>query len=770
MEMNEKMSDGQVTQERFQVGNREIIMETGRLAGQADGSVLVSCEGTTVLVTAVGSKHETDRDFFPLTIDVEERMYAAGKIPGGFFRREGRPSEKSTLAARLTDRPLRPNFPEGMRIEVQVVVTILSVDLKNPPDVLGLLGASTALTISDIPFNGPVGAVRVGRSPGGFIINPNFQELAESDINLVVAGVLNRETNQVEIIMVEAEADQVPEEDIVDAMEFSKKHIMDTIRAQIRLQEKVGKPKRQVNLKVADFQRVESRVPHLAAEIKEVVRVCAREQLSKKEREERLESMREEVQERCFSDEEGALLADDFKAYWEEKVGQAIRELLVEEGLRIDGRRPEEIRPISCEVGLVSRTHGSGLFTRGQTQVLTILTLGAIGDVQTIDDLSIDETKRYMHHYNFPPFSVGETGRIGSPRRREIGHGALAERALLPLIPPEEEFPYAIRLVSEVLSSNGSTSMASVCGSTLALMDAGVPLKDSKGVAGIAMGLVREEGKVIVLSDIQGIEDKYGDMDFKVAGTRDGVTALQMDLKIQGVSVDTLQRALTQAREGRLYILKKMEEVIDRPRCELSPYAPRVITLEVPVDKIKDVIGSGGKTIHRIIADFDVEVDIEDDGRIFITAKDMESGQKAKEMIEQITREVSPGDQFTGTVTRIMNFGAFVEYLPGREGLVHISKLSNSRIAKVEDVVKVGDRVRVEVDEIDKMGRVNLFAIDLYNPQRHQQQAPREEGVGAPRRPAQPKRNDGRERDRGRGERGGDPRGRGDRRPDGGPR
>jgi polyribonucleotide nucleotidyltransferase len=765
------MAESQASQERFAVGSREIVMETGKLAGQADGSVVVTCEGTTVLVTAVGSKHEVDRDFFPLTIDVEERMYAAGKIPGGFFRREGRPSEKSTLAARLTDRPLRPNFPEGMRIEVQVVVTILSVDLKNPPDVLGLLGASTALTISDIPFNGPVGAVRIGRGPEGFIVNPTFQELADSDMNLVVAGVLNREDNQVDVIMVEAEADQVPEDDIVDAMEFSKQYIMDTIRAQLRLQERVGRPKREVNLKVADLQGVERLAPQLGEKIWETVRECAREQLSKQEREDRLARLRDEAMELHLAEGEASeVSAEDIKAYFDEKVGEALRRLLLEEELRVDGRRPEEIRPISCEVGLVSRTHGSGLFTRGQTQVLTILTLGAIGDVQTIDDISIDETKRYMHHYNFPPFSVGETGRIGSPRRREIGHGALAERALLPLIPPEEEFPYAIRLVSEVLSSNGSTSMASVCGSTLALMDAGVPLKDSKGVAGIAMGLIKEDGRVLVLSDIQGIEDKYGDMDFKVAGTRDGVTALQMDLKTRGVSVETLQAALAQAREGRLYILRKMEEVIDRPRTELSPYAPRVITLEVPVDKIKDVIGSGGKTIHRIIADFDVDVDIEDDGRIFITAKDMESGRGAKEMIEQITREVSPGDQFTGTVTRIMSFGAFVEYLPGREGLVHISKLSNSRIARVEDVVKVGDRVRVEVDEIDKMGRVNLFAIDYYNPA-HRQQGPQREEGGAPRH-NQPRRPEGRDnRDRGRDSRPqGGHRDREGRRPDGGSR
>lgn len=709
------MAESQVIRETFDIAGRQIVLETGKLAGQADGAVVVGCGGTTVLVTVVGSQDEIDRDFFPLTIDVEERMYAAGKIPGGFFRREGRPSEKSTLTARLTDRPLRPNFPEGMRIEVQVIATILSVDQVNPSDVLGVMGASAALMISDIPFNGPVGVVRVGQREGGFITNPTYDELATSDLDLVVAGVLNRETNEVDVIMVEAAANQVPEEDLIDALEFSKKGIMDTIRAQLRIQELAGKPKREVNLKKFDLAEIERRVPSLANDIYTRIKECASNQLSKKEREEKVRGLKTEVKERYFTEEDAALLPS-LGEYFYAKTGEAIRRMLVEDGLRVDGRRSDEIRLITSEVGLISRTHGSGLFTRGQTQVLTILTLGAIGDVQKIDDLSIDESKRYIHHYNFPPFSVGETGRVGSPRRRSIGHGALAERALLPVVPPEADFPYAIRLVSEVLASNGSSSMASVCGSTLALMDAGVPLKDSRGVAGIAMGLIKEEGRVIVLSDIQGIEDKYGDMDFKVAGTSEGITALQMDLKVRGVNVETLQSALAQAREGRLFILRKMEEVISQPRGDLSPFAPRVFTLKIPVDKIKDVIGSGGKTIHRIVAEFDIEMDVEDDGRIFITAKDMDSGQAAKKMIEGIIKDVEPGEVFEGKVTRIMTFGAFVEYLPGKEGLVHISKLSNTRIDRVEDVVNVGDHLRVEVAEIDKMGRVNLFAPDHYDP------------------------------------------------------
>ncbi len=711
------MTDGRTIRETFTIEGKEICFETGKLADQADGSVVISCGGTVLLITAVGSKSETDKDFFPLTIDVEERMYAAGKIPGGFFRREGRPSEKSILTARLIDRPLRPLFPEGMRIEVQVIATILSVDMVNPLDVLGIIGASAALCISDIPFNGPVGAVRVGMLGEEFVINPTYAELAESKLSIVVAGVLDRESNEVDIMMVEAEANMVPEEDIIAAIEYSKKGILETIRAQEKFIQAAGVPKRNIQLRVENLEEVEKRFPYLEDELYALVKECAHNQLSKKEREEKIEQLKERaLSSSALGDGEEELLRA-FDKFLDEKLGKAIRRLLVEEELRIDGRRTAEIRPISCEVGLIPRTHGSGLFTRGQTQVLTILTLGAISDMQTIDDLSIDESKRYLHHYNFPPFSVGEAGVLRAPRRREIGHGALAERSLVPLIPDEEEFPYTIRLVSEVLSSNGSTSMASVCGSTLALMDAGVPLKNSMGVSGIAMGLVKEGDHTFILSDIQGIEDKYGDMDFKIAGTREGITAMQMDVKIRGIGVEILQEALAQAKEGRLYILRRMEETIDKPRRELSPYAPRVITLDVPIDKIKDIIGTGGKVIHRIIAEFDVEVDIEDDGRVYITAKDVESGEGAKKMIEQIIKEAVPGEQYMGTVTRTTSFGAFVEYLPGKEGLVHISKLSNTRIAKVEDVVNVGDRIRVEVSDIDKMGRVNLIAIDYYKPQ-----------------------------------------------------
>ncbi len=711
------MTDSCAIRESFQIAGKEIIFETGKLADQADGSVVVSCGGTVLLITAVGSKNETEKDFFPLTIDVEERMYAAGKIPGGFFRREGRPSEKSILTARLIDRPLRPLFPEGLRIEVQVIATILSVDMVNPLDVLGIIGASAALSISDIPFNGPVGAVRVGMIGDEFVINPTYSELAESQLNIVVAGILNRDNNEIDVMMVEAEANMVPEEDVIAAIEFSRGGILETIRAQEKFAQAAGVPKRTIQLKVDNLEEVERMLPHLEEEVYALVRECARNQLSKKEREGKIEQLKERVLSSGVLDNNGDELVSAFDKLLDKKLEKAIRRLLVEEQLRIDGRRPEEIRPISCEVGLIPRTHGSGLFTRGQTQVLTILTLGAISDMQTIDDLSIDESKRYLHHYNFPPFSVGEAGVLRAPRRREIGHGALAERSLVPLIPEEEEFPYTIRLVSEVLSSNGSTSMASVCGSTLALMDAGVPLKNNMGASGIAMGLIKEGDHIFILSDIQGIEDKYGDMDFKIAGTREGITAMQMDVKTRGIGVEILQKALSQAKEGRLYILRKMEETIDKPRKELSPYAPRVITLEVPIDKIKDVIGTGGKVIHRIIAEFDVEVDIEDDGRVYITARDMESGEGAKRMIEQIIKEAVPGEQYMGTVTRTTSFGAFVEYLPGKEGLVHISKLSNTRIAKVEDVVKVGDRIRVEVSDIDKMGRVNLIAIDYYKPQ-----------------------------------------------------
>ncbi len=710
------MSEETVKRYSVEIAGKVTEFEIGKLACLADGAVVISCGGTDILVTAMGSKHEVDRDFFPLVVDVEERMYAAGKIPGGFFRREGRPSEKSILNARLIDRPLRPTFPEGMRIEVQVIATILSVDQTNPPDVMAINGASAALCISDIPFNGPVGAVRVGLLPQGPAINPTLQELEDSRLDLVVAGVLNPETNEIEVIMVEAGASQVPEDEMVDALEYSKQGIREMIRIQQQMMREIGKSKRSVSLKSYDFDAVRTRFPDIENRVEQLVRETARNQLNKTEREHNMDNLQNELV--LAAEMEGA--SSDFiestREYFSSLVGRYMRRMIVEEDMRIDGRRPEEIRPISCEVGLISRTHGSGLFKRGLTQVLTLLTLGPISDMQKIDDLSPDESKRYLHHYNFPPFSVGETGMLRGPRRREIGHGALAERALVNLIPDEEQFPYTIRLVSEVLSSNGSTSMASVCASTLALMDAGVPLKENKAVAGIAMGLIKEEDKVAVLTDIQGFEDKYGDMDFKVAGTDTGITALQMDMKVQGISVETLQRALAQARDARLYILRKITEAIPGPRGELSPYAPRVVTFEVPVDKIREVIGPGGKVIHKIMAEHDVELDIEDDGRVFITAKDLASAQGARRMVEQIIREPKAGEQYDGTVTRTTSFGAFVEILPGKEGLVHISKLADRHIPRVEDVINVGDKVKVEVMEIDKMGRINLRALDLKIP------------------------------------------------------
>ncbi len=745
-----------------EVFGKTIEFEIGKLALLADGAVMVSCGGTDILVTAMGSRHEVDRDFFPLVVDVEERMYAAGKIPGGFFRREGRPSEKSILTARLIDRPLRPSFPEGMRIEVQVIATMLSVDQTNPPDVLSINGASAALCISDIPFNGPIGAVRVGLLPRGLVMNPTLQELDESRLDLVVAGVLNPESNEVDVIMVEAGASQVPEEEIVDALEFSKQGIREMIRIQQQMAAEIGKPKRSVNLKTHDYEAVAARFPDMQRRVEQAVRDIAGNQLEKPERDHALENLLNEILLPVEMEGAPEELLEGAKAYFDELVGKSMRRMVIEEETRIDGRRPEDIRPITCEVGLVSRTHGSGLFKRGLTQVLTLLTLGPISDMQRIDDLSPEESKRFLHHYNFPPFSVGETGILRGPRRREIGHGALAERALVNLIPDEDRFPYTIRLVSEVLSSNGSTSMASVCASSLALMDAGVPLKENRAVAGIAMGLIKEEDRVAVLTDIQGFEDKYGDMDFKVAGTEEGVTALQMDMKIRGITVETMQRALAQAREARLYVLRKIREALPEPRKELSPYAPRVVTFEVPVDKIREVIGPGGKVIHRIVAEHDVELDIEDDGRVFITAKDLASAQGARLMVEQIIREARPGEQFEGTVTRTTSFGAFVEYLPGKEGLVHISRLSERHIPRVEDVINVGDRVKVEVTEIDKLGRVNLKALDVEVPEHIAEAAPlREErrndarGVDQRRNSRQPNRNPsgqpGRQGDRDRG-------------------
>jgi len=715
--MMKEMTEAEVKRYSVDLFGKDIQLETGKLASQADGAVAIICGGTDILMTAMGSKQESDRDYFPLVVDVEERMYAAGKIPGGFFRREGRPSEKSILNARLIDRPLRPSFPEGMRIEVQVIATILSVDHEHLPDVLAINGASAALCISDIPFNGPIGAVRVGLLPEGPVINPTVQELEKSVLDLVVAGVLNPDTNEVEVIMVEAGADQVSEDDMVDALEFSKQGILEMIRVQQQMVESVGKQKRDVKLREFDFNAVQARFPEMKWRVEQQVKEIARNQLEKMDRDAKMDMMLQEFLLGAKEEDIDVGFLEAIKEFFNYVVGQAMRKMVIQEDMRIDGRRSEEIRPISCDVGMVSRTHGSGLFSRGLTQVLTLVTLGPISDMQKIDDLSPDESKRYLHHYNFPPFSVGEVRMLRGPRRREIGHGALAEKALKNIIPDEEQFPYTIRLVSEVLSSNGSTSMASVCASSLALMDAGVPLKNNKAVAGIAMGLIKEENEVVVLTDIQGVEDKFGDLDFKVAGTEEGVTALQMDMKIHGITVETMQRALGQAREARLYILRKIREVLPEPRSELSPFAPRVITFEVPVDKIREVIGPGGKVIHRIVAEHDVEMDIEDDGRVFITAKDQQSGMAARKMVEGIIREPRPGEQYDGKVTRIMNFGAFVEFLPGKEGLIHISKLSDRHVNKVEDVLDVGDSVKIEILEIDKLGRVNLRAIGLKVPE-----------------------------------------------------
>ncbi|MEW5866524.1 MAG: polyribonucleotide nucleotidyltransferase [Bacillota bacterium] len=705
------------------LGGRRLSLEVGKVARQANGSVLVRYGDTVVLVTACMSKEPREGiDFFPLVVDYEERLYSVGKIPGGWIKREGRPSEVATLSARMIDRPIRPLFPEGFRHDVQVVCTVLSVERDNEPDIAGMIGASAALAISDIPFRGPIGGVRVGRVDGQFVINPTLEQSAKSDLSLVVAGTKDA------ILMVEAGADEVPEDVALEAISVGHEAIRGIVSLIDRLASECGKPKREVTLYKPE------------PEIEQKVRVRATSELrealksdDKLAREERTNAVKLSVVE-----DMRASLGDDFAVYekditmvLDKIVKEEVRTMILEEGYRPDGRTFTEIRPIRCEVGLLPRVHGSGLFTRGQTQVLTSVTLGAVGEEQLLDGLGEEESKRYIHHYNFPPYSVGEVRPIRGPGRREIGHGALAERALAAMIPDEDAFPYTIRLVSEVLESNGSTSQASVCGSTLALMDAGVPIK--RPVAGIAMGLVKEGDKVAILSDIQGIEDALGDMDFKVAGTERGVTAIQMDIKIPGITREILERALAQAREGRLFILGKMLEVISEPRKELSPYAPRIIRMSIDPDKIRDVIGPGGKVIRHIIDETGAKIDIEDDGRVFIAATDEEAGAKARKMIEDLTAEVEVGKIYTGTVTRIMNFGAFVEILPGKEGLVHISELAHARVPRVEDVVQVGDTIAVKVTEIDRQGRINLSRKDVL---------PREDAAELGRRGGPPKRPD----------------------------
>ncbi|MFO7311539.1 MAG: polyribonucleotide nucleotidyltransferase [Bacillota bacterium] len=691
-----------------EVGGRPLIIETGKLAKQANGAVLVRYGDTVVLVTAVMSKEPRQGiDFFPLLVDYEERMYAIGKIPRVWLRREGRPSEAATLAARMIDRPIRPLFPEGFRNDVQVVATVLSVEHDNSPEIAAMIGASAALHISDIPFLGPIGGVKVGRVDGQFVINPTAAQSDVSDLDLVVAGT------QDAIMMVEAGAKELPEEVMLEAIMFGHEEIKRICAFLEEVRAEVGKPKVEVTLYEPDPAVSEWVRERASAELRTAIRSAdkqSREQAVADLKARLLEQFQQEWGEEAFANH-----AKDVETVFDKLLKEQVRQMIVVEGERPDGRKLDEIRPIWCEVGVLPRTHGSAIFTRGQTQVLSVCTLGLKGDEQMLDDLRDESRKRYIHHYNFPGYSTGEVRPMRAPGRREIGHGALAERALLPVIPPEEEFPYTIRVVSETLESNGSTSQASVCGSTLALMDAGVPIR--KPVAGVAMGLVKHEDGFAVLTDIQGIEDHLGDMDFKVAGTRDGVTALQMDIKIKGVTREILQKALEQARAGRLFILDKMLEVLPAPRPDISKYAPRITTMEIPVDKIRDVIGPGGKMINKIIQQTGVEIDIEDDGRVFIASPDQEACEKAKSMIEMLVKDVEVGATYLGTVKRIMNFGAFVEILPGKEGLIHISELAPYRVSRVEDVLNIGDEVLVRVTEIDKLGRINLSRKDALSPE-----------------------------------------------------
>jgi len=683
-----------IVTKNVEVADRRLSIETGRVAEQANGAVILRQGDTVVLSTAVMAKEPREGiDWFPLTCDYEEKLYAAGKIPGAFMRREGRPSETAIIASRLTDRPLRPLFPEGFRLDVQVVSTVLSVDQENDPTILSINGASTALVISDIPFQGPVGAVRMGYLDGKVVVNPSMSRMAESQLDLVVAGTADA------ILMVEAGAKGVTEQTVLDALEMAHNEIKRICAAQVELQEQVGREKREWVPPSYPEQMIEIVGEYLALRLDQVLYKA-----DKATRETDIDDLRRKTI---------VELGERFPEYveiigklFDKALKDRVRQRVVEEGVRIDGRGLKDVRNITVEVGVLPRTHGSGLFTRGQTQALTIATLGTMGDAQKIDGLTDETSKRYMHHYNFPPYSVGEARPLRGPGRREIGHGALAERALLAVIPTVDEWPYTMRLVSEILSSNGSTSMASVCGSTLALMDAGVPLKSP--VAGIAMGLVTREGKFAVLTDIQGVEDNLGDMDFKVAGTRDGITALQMDIKVKGLTHEILAQALEQAREARLFVLDKMLAVIPKPRSEMSPYAPRITTIMINPDKIRDIIGPGGKMIRKITEETGAQIDVEDDGRVFIAAVDQEGGKRAIDWIKGLTDEVEVGRIYKGKVVRIMPFGLFVEVLPNQDGLVHVSKLTDHRVERPEEVANVGDEIMVKATEVDSQGRLNL--------------------------------------------------------------
>ncbi len=682
-----------------EIGGKKVTVETGRYCEQADGTCWVKCGETVIMVNVtMAEQPRPGIDFFPLGVDFEEKMYSVGKIPGGFKKREGRPSDKAILTSRLIDRPLRPLFPKGFFNDVSVVATALSIDPDVAPEPLAMLGSSFALTISGIPFAGPTGSVNVALIDGKYIANPNNEEREKSRMSLTVSGTRDA------VLMVEAGAKEVTEEEMLGGIMFAHDIIKKLVDFQLKAKEEIGKAPKEVEYYVID------------KELEEAVRAYASEKLDyaldtfdRQERQTRQDEVDKDVKEHfaeTFPEKEREI-GDVLYKMTKEKV----RAKILNKGIRPDGRKLTDIRPIWCDAGVLPRVHGTGVFTRGQTQVLTTLTLGTISDAQKLEGLDDEEVKRYVHHYNMPPYSTGEARQLKSPGRREIGHGALAERALEPVIPSEEEFPYALRLVSEVLSSNGSSSMASVCGSTLALMDGGVQIKAP--VAGIAMGLIKddESGKVAVLSDIQGLEDFLGDMDFKVAGTTKGITAIQMDIKIKGIDENILRTALEQARQGRLYILDKMLAVIDKPRAEISKYAPKIITFTINPDKIKDVIGSGGKTINKIIEETGVKIDIEDDGQVFIATPDSDMAEKAKQIILNIAEDLEVGKIYSGKVARIMNFGAFVDIAPGKEGMIHISKLSSKRVEKVEDVVNIGDEVEVEVIKIDNKGRVDLKLI-----------------------------------------------------------
>jgi len=675
-----------------EVGGRNLIIDTGKLAGQAGGAVTVRYGDTVVLVTVcVSPEPREGADFLPLTIDYEERLYAAGKIPGGFIRREGRPSQEATLASRLTDRPLRPLLPKGWRNDIQLIVTVLSADQENDPDILAVIGGSAVLLMSEIPFDGPVSAVHIGYINGELVLNPTLVQLESSQLDLVVAS-----TKQA-VVMIEAGAREVSEDIVAQAIKFGHEANQDIIKLQEQLQQACGKPK--LEAPVSEIS------PEVMSAILSIVNgrfEPALYQPEKLQREQALCDLKKELVDSLGE----SFPEEDILSAFEAAVMAEVRSGILDKGRRVSGRSLMEVRPLGCEVGLLPRTHGSALFTRGRTQVLTIATLGSIKKEQQLDGLGIEETKRFIHHYNFPPFSTGEVKRVGTPGRREIGHGALAERAILPVLPEDEDFPYTIRLVSEVLGSSGSTSMASVCAGSLSLMDAGIPIK--RAVAGVAMGLVTgDKGEYAILTDIEGIEDNYGDMDFKVAGTTEGITALQMDTKLKGISLEILDKALNQAREARLFILDAMQQTISSSRPEVSRYAPRMYKITIDPDKIGSVIGTGGKTIRSIIEETKTTIDIDNEGTIVIGSQDEEAARKAIGIIENLTKEVEVGSIYTGKVTRLLSFGAFVEILPGKEGMVHISELADYRVANIEDEVKVGDEITVKVIKNEE-GKIGL--------------------------------------------------------------